>query len=31
MATGLPVFDFTTMIRYVHNALVPKTYEKGYM
>jgi Asp/Glu/hydantoin racemase len=30
-ATGLPVFDFTTMIRYVHNALVPKTYEKGYI
>ena len=30
-ATGLPVFDFTTMIRYVQNALVPKTYEKGYM
>lgn len=30
-ATGLPVFDFTTMIRYVHNALVPRTYEKGYM
>jgi Asp/Glu/hydantoin racemase len=31
MATGLPVFDFTTMIRYVHNALVPRTYERGYM
>jgi hypothetical protein len=30
-ATGLPVFDFTTMIRYVHNALVPRTYERGYM
>ena len=30
-ATGLPVFDFTTMIRYVHNALVPTTYERGYM
>ena len=30
-ATGLPVFDFTTMIRYVQNALVPRTYEKGYM
>jgi Asp/Glu/hydantoin racemase len=30
-ATGLPVFDFTTMIRYVQNALVPRTYERGYM
>ncbi|MDR1885152.1 MAG: aspartate/glutamate racemase family protein, partial [Synergistaceae bacterium] len=26
-ATGLPVFDFTTMIRHVQNALVPRTYE----
>ncbi|MDR3255177.1 MAG: aspartate/glutamate racemase family protein [Synergistaceae bacterium] len=31
MATGLPVFDFTTMIRYVHNALIPRMYERGYM
>jgi len=29
-ATGLPVFDFITMIKYVHSALVPKRYE-GYM
>lgn len=29
-ATGLPVFDFITMIRYVHSALVPRKYE-GYM
>jgi Asp/Glu/hydantoin racemase len=29
--TGLPVFDFITMIRYVQSALVPKTYERGYM
>ncbi|MDR3254637.1 MAG: aspartate/glutamate racemase family protein [Synergistaceae bacterium] len=31
MATELPVFDFTTMIRHVHNALAPRTYEDGYM
>lgn len=31
MATGLPVFDFTTMIRHVKNALVPARYEDGYM
>jgi len=30
-ATGLPVFDFTTMIRYVYNALIPRTYENGHM
>ncbi|GHV31325.1 hypothetical protein FACS1894167_13520 [Synergistales bacterium] len=29
--TGLPVFDFTTMIRHVQNALVPKRYDRGYM
>ncbi|MDL2263567.1 aspartate/glutamate racemase family protein [Synergistaceae bacterium OttesenSCG-928-I11] len=28
--TGLPVFDFITMIRYVHSALTPRPYE-GYM
>lgn len=28
--TGLPVFDFITMIRYVHSALEPRTYN-GYM
>ena len=31
MATGLPVFDFTTMIRHVKNALVPVRYDNGYM
>lgn len=30
LATGLPVFDFITMIRYVHSALVPSRY-CGYM
>jgi Asp/Glu/Hydantoin racemase. len=29
-ATGRPVFDFITMIKYVHSALVPTKYE-GYM
>ena len=29
-ATGRPVFDFITMIKYVHSALVPRRYE-GYM
>jgi len=29
-ATGRPVFDFITMIKYVHSALVPRKYE-GYM
>lgn len=29
-ATGRPVFDFITMIRHVHSALVPRVYE-GYM
>lgn len=29
-ATGRPVFDFITMIKYVHSALVPKAYE-GHM
>ncbi|MDD4364747.1 MAG: aspartate/glutamate racemase family protein [Synergistales bacterium] len=29
-ATGRPVFDFITMIKYVHSALVPRPYE-GYM
>jgi Asp/Glu/hydantoin racemase len=31
MATGVPVFDFTTMIRHVKNALVPARYDNGYM
>ncbi|QTX31835.1 aspartate/glutamate racemase family protein [Aminithiophilus ramosus] len=29
-ATGRPVFDFITMIKYVHSALTPRPYE-GYM
>jgi len=29
-ATGRPVFDFITMIKYVHSALVPTEY-RGYM
>jgi len=29
-ATGRPVFDFITMIRYVHNALTPRPYN-GFM
>lgn len=29
-ATGRPVFDFITMIKYVHSALVPNVYE-GHM
>ncbi|MDR1966294.1 MAG: aspartate/glutamate racemase family protein [Synergistaceae bacterium] len=31
IATGLPVFDFTTMIRHVHSALVPRAYDGGCM
>jgi hypothetical protein len=29
-ATGLPVFDYITMINYIFSVLVPRTY-KGFM
>lgn len=29
--TGLPVFDFITMIKYVYSALVPSNYANGHM
>ena len=29
--TGLPIFDFITMIKHVHSALVPSNYADGHM